>query len=130
MAYEVAFLIGRIIIGGYYMMNGFNHISKRQMMAGYAQSKGVPIPNVAVPLTGVILLLGGLSMLLGIYPLIGIALILIFLVPTTFMMHQFWKVPEEQKMGEMVNFLKNIALIGYTLALLAVPTPWPFSFSI
>ena len=108
-------------------MNGYNHLSKMKMMAEYAKFKGVPMPNVAVPLSGLFLLVGGLSLLLGVYPVIGITLLIIFLVPTTLMMHQFWKAPPEQKMGEMVNFMKNIALIGYTLALLAIPLPWPFS---
>ena len=130
MAFEILFLIGRILVGGYYIFNGFNHFSKKDMMAGYAKSKGVPIPDITIPLTGFLLLLGGLSLLLGIYPYIGIALIVIFLVPVTFMMHNFWAVPKEQKMADMVHFLKNIALIGSTLMLLAIPTPWPFSLTL
>jgi len=127
MAFEILFLIGRILVGGYYIFNGFNHFSKKDMMAGYAKSKGVPIPDITIPLTGLLLLLGGLSLLLGIYPYIGVALIVIFLVPVTFMMHNFWAVPKEQNMADMVHFLKNIALIGSTLMFLAIPSPWPFS---
>ena len=130
MAFEILFLIGRILVGGYYIFNGFNHFSKKDMMAGYAKSKGVPIPDITIPLTGLLLLLGGLSLLLGIYPYIGVALIVIFLVPVTFMMHNFWAVPKEQKMADMVQFMKNIALIGSTLMFLAIPTPWPFSLTL
>ena len=130
MALEILFLVGRILVGGYYIMNGYNHFAKGKMMAGYAKSKGVPMPEIAIPLTGLLLLLGGLSLLLGIYPYIGVALIIIFLVPVTFMMHNFWAVPQEQKMADMVHFLKNIALIGSTLMLLAIPPPWPFSLTL
>ena len=130
MAFEILFLIGRILVGGYYIFNGFNHFSKKDMMAGDAKSKGVPIPDITIPLTGLLLLLGGLSLLLGIYPYIGVALIVIFLVPVTFMMHNFWAVPKEQKMADMVQFMKNIALIGSTLMFLAIPTPWPFSLTL
>ncbi len=130
MAFEILFLIGRILVGGYYIFSGFNHFSKKDMMAGYAKSKGVPMPEIAVPLTGLLLLLGGISLLLGIYPYIGVALIVIFLIPVTFMMHNFWAVPKEQKMADMVNFLKNIALIGSALMFLAIPEPWAFSLTL
>ena len=32
-----------------------------------------------------------------------------------------------QKMGDMVNFTKNMALIGCALMFLAIPQPWPYS---
>ena len=127
MAYEIAFLIGRILVGVYFLMMGANHFMKREMMVGYSKSKGVPMAGVAVPVAGIMLLLGGLSFLLGVYTLIGVILIVAFLVPVSFKMHQFWKAPEEQKMAEMTNFLKNMALIGSALMFLAIETPWAFS---
>jgi uncharacterized membrane protein YphA (DoxX/SURF4 family) len=125
---EIAFLIGRIILGIYYLFNAANHFMQLEMMSGYAGSKGVPAPKVAVAGSGLVLLLGGLSILLGYQPYIGVALLVIFLVPVAFMMHNFWTIEDPQmKMGEMVNFLKNIALAASALMFLAIPTPWPFS---
>ncbi len=125
---EIAFLIGRIVLGIYYLFNAANHFMQLEMMSGYAGSKGVPAPKVAVVGGGLLLLLGGLSILLGYQPYIGVALIVIFLVPVAFMMHNFWAVEDQQmRMGEMVNFMKNIALAASALMFLAIPTPWPFS---
>jgi uncharacterized membrane protein YphA (DoxX/SURF4 family) len=125
---EIAFLIGRIILGVYYLFNAVNHFMQLNMMSGYAGSKGVPAPKVAVAGSGLVLLLGGLSILLGYQPYIGVALIVIFLVPVAFMMHNFWTIEDPQmKMGDMVNFLKNIALAASALMFLVIPTPWPFS---
>jgi len=124
---DIAFLVGRLLLGGYYVMNGYQHFAHLKMMIPYARSKGVPFPSVAVSVTGLLLLLGGLSLLLGVYPVVGVALIVLFLVPTTVMMHDFWAAPQDQKMSQMINFMKNMALIGAALMLLAVPTPWPFS---
>jgi len=125
---EIAFLIGRIILGIYYLFNAANHFMQLEMMSGYAGSKGVPAPKVAVAGSGLVLLLGGLSILLGYQPYIGVALLVIFLVPVAFMMHNFWTIEDPQmKMGDMVNFLKNIALAASALMFLAIPTPWPFS---
>uniref|UniRef100_A0A7C1JUB4 DoxX family membrane protein n=1 Tax=Caldilinea aerophila TaxID=133453 RepID=A0A7C1JUB4_9CHLR len=125
---EILFLIGRIVLGAYYLFNAFNHFRNLEMMTGYAASKGVPAPKLAVAGTGVLLLLGGLSILLGYQPTIGVLLIVVFLVPVAFMMHNFWAVQDPQmKMAEMVNFMKNIALAASALMFLAIPQPWPFS---
>jgi putative oxidoreductase len=75
-----------------------------------------------------LLLVGGLSILLGAYPTVGVASLALFLIPTTYMMHAFWKVQDPMaKMGEKVNFTKNVALLGAALTLLAIPQPWTVS---
>ena len=97
-------------------------------MTGYAQSKGVPAPKLAVIFTGLLLLLGELSVLTGYQTDAGLIFLLIFFIPVTFMMHNFWKVEVQQmKMLEMVNFLKILALVGSILMLFSIPKPWPFS---
>ena len=124
----VAFLIGRILVGVYYLFNAFNHFKSLDMMAGYAGSKGVPAPKLAVAGSGALLAIGGLSILTGFEPRLGVAAIVLFLVPVTLTMHQFWKVQDPtQKMGEQVNFMKNVALLGSTLMFLVIVRPWPYS---
>jgi len=126
---ETAFLVGRFIVGIYYLYNAYNHFSKLNMMSGYAQSKGVPSPKVAVFAAGILLLVGGLSIITGYQPTIGAVALVLFFLPVTFMMHNFWKVQDPMaRMGEMVNFTKNMALMGSALMFLAIPQPWPFSF--
>ncbi len=90
--------------------------------------KGTPAPTLAVGGTGVLLLLGGASLLLGYHPTIGVILLTIFLVPISFMMHNFWAIQDPQaKMNEMVQFQKNIAILGLLLMTLLIPRPWPMS---
>lgn len=129
MAYaDVLFLVGRLLLGGYFLRSGFNHFKHAGMMAGYAASKGVPSSKVAVMGSGVLLVAGGLGVLLGVYVNLAVATLVLFLVPVTFMMHAFWKVQDPmQKMGESVNFYKNLALIGAVLMLLSIPQPWDLS---
>jgi len=125
---EVVFLVGRIIVGGYYLMMASNHFMQLEMLTGYAGSKGVPAPRLAVIVTGLLLLIGGLTILTGFQPLIGVAALVIFFLPVTFMMHNFWAVEDPQmRMMEMTNFTKNLALLGSALMFLVIPTPWPFS---
>jgi putative oxidoreductase len=125
---DIAFLIGRIIAGGYFIMGGFNHFKNLGMMTGYAKSKGTPAPALAVGGSGVLLLLGGFSLLLGYQPIVGIVLLIVCILGFSFGMHNFWSVQDPQmKMAEMTNFLKNMALIGFLLMLVAIPMPWPMS---
>jgi len=127
---EIAFLIGRIIVGLYYLFNGINHFSQNKTLVAYAKSHNVPLAEVAVPFTGVLLLVAGLSILTGIWPLVGVVALVVFLLPVSLMMHNFWAVADPmQRALEMVNFLKNMALLGSALMFLAIPQPWPFSVS-
>ncbi len=124
----VLFLIGRILFGGYFFYNGIRHLTHVKGTGGYASSKGVPLPSLAVVVTGILLLLGGFSVVLGIYPVIGIICLVIFLVPVTFTMHSFWADTDPQaKMGNQINFGKNLALLGADLMFLLISRPWPMS---
>lgn len=118
--HEVALYLGRILFGGFFIYSGYNHFANLAGMAGYTQSKGVPAAKVAVAITGVLLLVGGLSTLFNFYPVVGLVALIVFLVPVTFLMHAYWKVQDPMsKMGESVNFRKNLALLGAALVLLA-----------
>lgn len=122
-------LLGRLLFGGFFIFSGINHFLQAGFLAGYAGTKGVPAPAAAVALTGVMLVLGGLSILLGAWPRIGVALIVLFLLPTSFVMHDFWSVQDPmQRAAEQVNFMKNLALVGAPLMLLAIPEPWLASY--
>lgn len=117
---NIVFWIGRIIVGVYFLFNAFNHFKQVDMMSGYAQSKGVPAPKLAVLGSGVLLLIGGLSVLFWQYLFWGMIALVVFFVPVTFMMHNFWAVEDQQmKMMEMINFMKNMALLGFALIILA-----------
>src|SRR5258708_31106398 len=94
--HNIAFLVGRIIAGGFFLMNGFNHFAQLNMMTGYAKSKGIPAPALAVGGSGVLLFLGGLSLLLGYHPTIGAALMVFLLLGVSVGMHNFWTVEEQQ----------------------------------
>jgi uncharacterized membrane protein YphA (DoxX/SURF4 family) len=125
---EIAFLIGRIILGIYYLFNASNHFMQLEMMSGFAGSKGVPAPKLAVIVSGLLLLVGGLSILTGFQPLIGVIALVVFFLPVTFMMHNFWSVEDQQmRMMEMTQFVKNMGLMSSALMFLAIPTPWPLS---
>jgi putative oxidoreductase len=125
---NAAFLVGRIIFGVYWLMAAYAHIFQSGGMVGYAASKGVPAPKLAIIGTGILILLGGLSILFGVYVKIGIILLIIFLIGITFQMHDFWKETDMmERMNSRINFTKNLALVGALLMMLAIPAPWAYS---
>jgi putative oxidoreductase len=122
------FVLGRTIFGGFFAYSGVNHFMHQDTMRQYAGSKGVPAADAAIPATGAMLLAGGLSVMAGIRPRQGLAAIVGFLVPVTLQMHRFWEEQDpNRRMIELVNFSKNVALVGAALALMQIDEPWPIS---
>lgn len=107
-------LIGRILFSFMFLLTIKTHFSSGTI--AYASSAGVPIANVLVPLSGIIAIAGALSIILGYKTKIGAWLIVLFLVPVTLMMHQFWTVTDPMAAQmQMVNFMKNISMVGGAL---------------
>lgn len=122
------FLLGRALFGGFFVYNGLNHFLQADALTQYAASKKVPTPQAAVRSSGAMLLAGGISVIAGLKPRQGLATLVAFLVPTTLQMHRFWEVEDpNQRVTEMTQFAKNVALIGAALALMQVNEPWPAS---
>jgi putative oxidoreductase len=128
---KAAFLIGRLVFGGFFLYNGINHLKQRKQLAQYAKTKNVPMAEAVVAATGVALIGGGTSILLGVKPKLGTAAIAGFLAGVSPVMHNFWSVQEPgQRLNEMINFSKNMALLGSALALMGLDEPWPMSIPI
>ena len=107
-------LLGRLLFALIFLMSGVGHFSKPT--SAFAASQGVPLPSLAVPLSGLIALAGGLSILLGYRAKIGAWLIVLFLVPVTLMMHKFWAVTDPMMAQmQMIMFMKNVSIIGGAL---------------
>ncbi len=125
---DILFLIGRLIFGGYFLMNAWNHFKNIEGLTGYATSKGVSSARAGVFVSGVLLLLGGLGVVFGVAPEASLALLIIFLVPVTFMMHAFWKQTDPNaRMMERIAFMKNMALVAALLMMYAIPVPWVYN---
>ena len=121
------FLAGRVILVGFFLYNGINHFKQKQGLAQYAGAKNVPNPELAVLASGAMLAAGGASLIFGLKPKFGILPILGFLGVVSPMIHDFWNVRDPQmKQNELINFSKNMALLGAALALMGVEE-WPLS---
>jgi putative oxidoreductase len=107
-------LAGRILFSAIFIMSGFLHFSQPEI--AYAAQAGVPMARLLVPASGLLALAGGLSILLGYRAKLGAWLLVIFLVPVTLMMHNFWAVKDPMMAQmQMAMFLKNVTILGGAL---------------
>jgi putative oxidoreductase len=107
-------LLGRILFSLIFLVSSVGHFSAQTIQ--YAASQGLPMANLLVPVSGILAGVGALSIILGYRARFGAWLIVIFLVPVTFTMHQFWTVedPATQQM-QLALFMKNISMLGSAL---------------
>ena len=115
--------LGRVFFVLIFLMAGFAHFSKQSI--GFAASQGVPLASIAVPLSGVLALVGAASILLGYRAKLGAWLFVIFLIGVT-PLHQFWGIsdPLMQQM-QMAMFMKNISMLGGALLITQFGSgPW------
>lgn len=124
------FLFARILFGGFFIIEGVNHFTKTSNYAQQARARRLPAPAAAVLASGTLIVVGGASILLGLFPVIGFWCIVAFLVGVTPMMHSFWSIRDPgQRAIEKAQFLKNVALLGAALMMIVFATymgPWPF----
>ncbi len=128
--WHIAHVVARLLFGAFFVMSGVNHFTRTKSMAEYAKAVGnLPAPAIAVMASGVMLLAGGASIIVGFHPRVGALLLFVFLVAAAFTMHRYWLVADSmQKAGESAQFWKNISLAGAALLIAADPHwPWPYA---
>lgn len=126
-AARVVLMTGRLLFGGFFLYSGIYYFLDSASMVALTAQKGVPFPQAAILLTGAMLIVGGLSVMIGYRPRIGAALIALFLIGVTPVMHNFWTEQGPQRLSDMMNFTKNVALVGGACFVASVPEPWPAS---
>ena len=114
---KITALAGRLLFSLIFLLSGFTLFSAASI--GYAASQGLPLANVLVPISGVLSVLGALSIILGYKTRIGAAMIAVFLVPVTLLFHPFWAVADPgARQTEMIEFMKNMSMLGGSLIIL------------
>jgi putative oxidoreductase len=103
--------VGRIFYSLIFINSGFFHFSSAAL--DYANSQAVPMATVLVPVSGIMAIAGGLSILVGYKAKWGAWLLIAFLIPVTLLMHGFWKFnnPAEHQV-QMTMFMKNTSMLG------------------
>lgn len=119
-AAAIVLLIGRIVFSIQFLAAGFAHFKMSEEMVGYARSMGVPAASLGGWPAGVWVLAGGLSVLLGVWPDVGMLMIALWGIPSAWYIHGWWRYEDEQqKQTQQQLFMRNLAFTGAAIALFA-----------
>ena len=118
---DTILIIGRVLFALLFISSGISHFTKTPAMTGYAQFKKVPMAKFSVLLSGAMILLGGIYIAIGFYADLGALLLAVFLIPTAFLMHAFWKESDPtSKQNESIAFFKDLSLAGAAFIIFAL----------
>ena len=116
---NISALAGRILLASLFVLSGFNKITGFAGTAGYMASKGLPMTEVLLVLTILVELGGGLMLILGYRARMAALAIFLFIIPVTLVFHNFWAVPAAEAQMQMIQFMKNLAIMGGMLCIVA-----------
>jgi putative oxidoreductase len=112
-------LAGRVLLATIFILAGIQKLAAYDQTLGYMEAQGLPFAGVLLVLAAIVEIGGGLSILTGFLTRIGALGLLVFLVITTLVFHDFWNLAGAERQTEMTSFLKNLAIMGGLLLLMA-----------
>lgn len=112
-------LIGRALLAAIFVISGIAKFAEYDQTVGYAQSQGLPWASGLIVIAALAEIAGGLSILTGFLTRIGALGLVVYLVITTLVFHDFWNLAGAERQTQMVNFLKNLAIMGGLALLIA-----------
>lgn len=115
----LSFRLGRFLLSVIFILSGLGKIPHFSAVAGMMASKGIPLASVALVITLIIEIGGGLLLLAGYKARYAAIVLAIWLIPVTLTFHNFWAYQGQLQQEQVVNFLKNLAIIGGLLLVAA-----------
>jgi len=117
-------LLGRFLFVLIFVMSGPRHFMSQTI--AYVASQGVPLASITVPISGILALAGGLSVVVGYRAKIGAWLLVVFLAAVTPLMHKFWGVTDPMMYQmQFIMFMKNVSMLGGALLITQLGAgPW------
>jgi putative oxidoreductase len=113
-------VLGRLLLCTIFFMSAVgNKIPHYNDVAKVMESVGIPAPQFLLAGAIVFLLAGSLSVIVGYKARIGAALLLVFLVLASYYFHPFWKVEGQAQQEQMIQFMKNLSMMGAMLLVIA-----------
>jgi putative oxidoreductase len=119
-------LIGRILIAAIFLMSGIAKLTDPSGTAVHMEGAGIPSAHALAIVAGIAEVAGGLSILFGFLARIGALGLIVFMILTTLLIHHFWDLGAPERLTQMVQFMKNLAIVG-GLSLLVAYGPGRYS---
>jgi len=118
-AADWAALAARVAIAALFLWSGYGKLAYMAPNVGYMEAYGVPFASLLIWPAALAELIGGAMLLTGYRVRWAALLLVVFTLPATFIFHAYWGVPADQVMNQQIHFMKNIAIVGGLLSVLA-----------
>jgi putative oxidoreductase len=113
-------LAGRILISAIFLISGYHKITGFAAVSGMMAKMGMPMPDLLLAGAIAFEIGGALMVLLGWHACLGALLLIAFTVPATLVFHNFWAVDAAQYQDQFNHFMKNLAVVGGLLYVMAM----------
>jgi putative oxidoreductase len=113
-------LVGRLCIAAIFLLSGFSKLVDLPGTTEHMVAAGIPQAHTLAIVAGLAELLGGLALALGLLTRLAAAGLVLFMIPTTIMFHNFWAFEGAARLPQMLNFMKNLCITGGLLFVAAV----------
>jgi uncharacterized membrane protein YphA (DoxX/SURF4 family) len=110
--------LGRVALGLGLALQASEDFRDMDDTVEYAESAGVPMPELAAPFASGMMLVSGVCLALWRLPRLATGAVVTFLSVVTFTMHDFWNADEDDRDGERLAFWGNLAMLGGALVFL------------
>jgi putative oxidoreductase len=107
--------IAHAILGLFFIIAGVRNFLRLSERISPETNYGWKLPAPVTALGFAAQLAGGLSVMLGIWPVLGAGVLIIFLIAATALFHNFMLFKGEERQPHLYFTLVNCALVGYCL---------------
>ncbi|REK11595.1 MAG: DoxX family protein [Planctomycetota bacterium] len=111
--------IGRLLLALIFVASAAGKFNDWQGTVNMIAEKGMPAPDALLSIAVALEIIGGVSVIVGLYARLGALVLLAFLVPVSVIMHNFWALEGAERMPEMISFMKNVSISGGIVLVLA-----------
>lgn len=112
-------LVGRLLIAAIFLLSGIAKLTDTPGTAAHMAQMGIPYPETLALVAGAAEVLGAIAIATGFLTRIASLGLILFMIPTTLIFHAFWNAEGQERLPQIVNFMKNLAIIGGLAVLMA-----------
>jgi putative oxidoreductase len=111
--------VGRVLLSLIFLLSAAGKFNDWPGTTKMLADKGLPAADALLSVAVVLEIVGGASVLFGLFARLGAVALLAFMLPVTVIMHNFWAFEGAEQMNQMINFMKNVSITGGIVLVLA-----------
>jgi putative oxidoreductase len=111
--------IARVLIAAIFLFGAAGKFFNYEHMGAYMQTKGLTNIPVLLYIAAFVELFAGIALIIGYRTKLAAFVLFLFLIPVTYIMHDFWNLQGQEQMQNLVHFFCNLAIAGGLLLIMS-----------